>query len=202
MDLIDTLIKDNWLKDKKIISAFRNIKRADFCPDSVKGFSEENSPLPIGHGQTISQPLTVAFMLELLSLREGDKVLDIGFGSGWTTALISQIIGERGRVFAIESIPEIYNFGNENISKYSFLEKKIAFTILGDGKKGYKEEAPFDKILCSAASEEVPEELKKQLAIGGRMVIPIRSSIILIKKVSETEFKEEVFEGFSFVPLI
>lgn len=202
MDLTDFLIKKGYLKINNIIDAFKKIKRADFILDGIKNLSEENSALPIGYGQTISQPLTVAFMLELLSPKKGEKVLDVGFGSGWTTALLSHIVGDKGKVFAIEFIPELFEFGKKNVSKYNFNEKKIANFILGDGKDGYEKESPFDRILCSAEAKTVPISFKKQLKKGGRIVIPVKSSIFLLEKISENKFKEKEFYGFSFVPLV
>lgn len=151
MDLIDSLIKEGWLKTPIIIEAFRKIKRADFLPEDTKDLAELNDALSIGWGQTISQPLVVAFMLELLAPEKGEKTLDVGSGSGWTSALLGEIVGERGKVIAIELIPELKEFGEKNVAKYNFAEKGIVKFISGDGSKGYKKEAPFDKILASAA---------------------------------------------------
>ncbi len=203
MDLIDSLIKEGWLKTPRIIKAFREIKRADFMPDDMKELAELNEALPIGFGQTISQPLTVAFMLEQLQPEAGNKILDIGSGSGWTTALLANILGGKGKVMAIEIVPELKEFGEKNVAKYSFIEKMIAEFICTDGSKGYKKEAPYDKILVSAAvQEKIPQAWKEQLKIGGRIVTPINSSIWTIIKKSETEFEEIEYPGFAFVPLI
>ena len=202
MSLIEDLTKENWLKTPRIIEAFKKIKREDFLPEEIKNLSELNEALPIGYGQTISQPLVVAFMIELLFPEEGNKVLDIGFGSGWTSALLAEIVGDKGKVIAIEIIKELKEFGEKNISKYNFIKKGRVKCILSDGSKGYKEEAPFDRILVSAASKNVPEELKKQLKINGRLVIPINNSIYLFIKKSETIFEEKEYSGFVFVPLV
>ena len=202
-DIIDYLIDEGWLKTPHIIEAFRKIKRVDFLPPDLKELDQVNEALPIGNGQTISQPLTVAFMLEKLSPQAGDKILDIGSGSGWTTALLAEIVGEEGKVIGIEIIPELAEFGKKNVSRYSFLEKGIAEIICCDGERGYKKEAPFDKILCSAAvQEKLPRAWKKQLKVGGRIVTPIKSSIWLLVKKSEKEFEETEFPGFAFVPLV
>ena len=107
MDLINSLIKDGWLKTPRIIKAFENIKRYDFMPDDIKQLAEIDEAMPIGHSQTISQPLTVAFMFEQLQPKPGENILDIGSGSGWTTALLAYIVGEKGKVTAIEVIPEL-----------------------------------------------------------------------------------------------
>jgi len=213
MDLIDYLIKDGWLKTERIIKAFRVIKRKDFLPEDLKDSAELNTALPIGSGQTISQPLVVAFMLELLQPKKGEKILDIGSGSGWTTALLAEIVKEEGKVVAIEVIPELIEFGKKNVAKYNFIEKEIAEFVCADGRDGYKKEAPFDKILCSAAIysrisnkrdvvKEIPQSWKKQLKIGGRIVVPIRESIWLLIKKPDESFKSQEYPGFVFVPLV
>jgi len=218
MDLIDSLIQQEWLKTPRIIGAFRKIKRVDFLPDEIKNLAELNEALSIDFGQTISQPLVVAFMIEKLEPEPGDKILDIGSGSGWTTALLSEIVGEKGKVIAVELVPELTEFGKQNVAKYNFVEKGIAQFICGDGSKGYKKEAPFDKILCSAAiQDKIPQVWREQLKIEGRIVTPISSSIwLLIKKKEEGDepsvhlhsaprgfvFEEIEFPGFAFVPLI
>lgn len=213
MNLIDSLIQDGWLKTPRIIGAFREIKRADFMftRRSPKGeggpelekLAELNEALPIGYGQTISQPLTVAFMLEQLQLESGDNILDIGSGSGWTTALLAQIVGPKGKITAIEIVPELKEFGEKNVAKYNFIEKGLVEFICADGSKGYKKEAPFDKILASAAVQgKIPQAWKEQIKIGGRIVTPIGSSIWVLIKKSKTNFEQTEHPGFAFVPLI
>lgn len=200
--LINNLISSGYLKTPRIIDAFRKIDRADFVPDNLKDEAYVDAPLPIGHGQTISQPLTVAFMFELLQPEPGDKILDIGYGSGWTTALLAEIVGEKGRVYAIERIPELYEFGKRNIEKYNFVERGLVECACADGTKGWSEKAPFDKILASASARELPQAWKEQLKIGGRIVAPIEWSIWLFIKKGEGEFEKFEYPGFSFVPLI
>ncbi len=202
MMLVDSLIKNGWLKTPRIIEAFRKIKREDFLGPEIKNLAELNEALPIGFGQTISQPLTVAFMLELLQPKEGDHILDVGSGSGWTTALLSQIVGDRGRVTAIEIVPELKELGEKNVSKYHFIEKGIAKFILGDGSQGYRNRAPYDKILASASGNQLPSAWKKQLKIGGRIVCPIGSSIWLFVKKDDEHFESKEYPGFAFVPLV
>lgn len=206
MALIDNLIEEGWLKTERYIEAFKKIKRVDFLPEDIKNLAEFNEALPIGFGQTISQPLVVAFMLEQLDLKEGDKILDVGSGSGWTTALLAEIIGSKGKVIAIEVIPELMEFGKKNVEKYNFIEKGVVEFICADGSKGYKKAAPFDKILASAAAPELSAAWKEQLKIKGRIVTPIGSSIWLFIKNppagGEKEFEEIEYPGFAFVPLI
>lgn len=194
-------------------------------PDDFRDLAELNEALPIGFGQTISQPLVVAFMLELLDPQPGEKILDIGSGSGWTSALLGEIVGEGGKVIAIEIIPELKEFGKKNVAKYNFIGKKIVSFVSADGSKGLKRESPFDKILASASvcphtseaprlaqentsasygvgARKLPKAWREQLKIGGRIVTPIGSSIWLFIKKKETEFEEKEYPGFAFVPLI
>ena len=221
MNLIDSLIGGGWLKTPRIIEAFRRIKRVDFLPKDLEDLAELNEALPIGYGQTISQPLVVAFMLEQLEPKEGDKILDIGSGSGWTSALLGEIVGKKGRVIAIDIIPELVEFGKKNVAKYNFLapyrtkgsgagiekglpagRQGIVEFICTDGSKGYKKEAPYDKILASASAQSLPQAWKEQLKIGGRIVTPIDTSIWVFIKKNEEEFEEYEYPGFVFVPLV
>ena len=207
MSLINELIQSKYLKTPEIIDAFRIIKREDFLRDQDEGMAEVNAPLSIGHGQTISQPLTVAFMLELLQPKKGDKILDVGSGSGWTVALLAQIIGKKGKIYGMERIEELKKFAENNILKYNIISKGIAEIIQGDGRKGLPEHAPFDKIIVAAAAEEIPKALLKQLKAGGRLVIPVgrqyeSQDIVAVDKVGEDEFKEKRYPGFVFVPLV
>ena len=238
MPLIEDLIKDGWLKTPEIIRAFQRIKRKDFLPKGMENLAELNEALPIGFGQTISQPLVVAFMLEQLQPQPGDKILDIGSGSGWTTGLLADIVSQKpgiqnakfkiqnynskfktGRVIAIEIIPELMEFGKQNVSKYNLLKKGVVEFICADGSKGYPDitarpefSEGFDKILASASAEKLPQSWKEQLKIGGRIVTPIGSSIWLFIKKSpsvakalegkKNNFEEIEYPGFAFVPLI
>jgi len=203
MPFVKTLIEKGVLKTPLIMKVFRTINRENFIPQENKQLAKENLALPIGYNQTISQPLVVAFMLEQLKPQKGDKILDIGSGSGWTTALLGEIVRPKGKVIAIELIPELKKFGEENVAKYGLIEEGTVKFLCKDGTKGCKEEAPFDKILCSASAEkDIPCAWKEQLKIGGRIVTPIGSSIWLFVKKSEKEFEEIEYPGFVFVPLI
>lgn len=199
MSLVDYLT--DTLKTPRIIKAFENIDRKDFVPNDFLGQAYHDIPLPIGWGQTISQPSVVAFMLEQLQPQPGDKILDIGSGSGWTSALLAEIVGKQGRIVAMEFIPELAEITKKNVSKYGFVEKGIIKVIQRDGSKGYSSEAPYDKILVSASGQEISEAWKEQLKINGRIVAPVDSSIyLLIKK--DQGFKKTEFPGFLFVPLV
>ena len=198
--LIENLIRKEILKTPKIIDAFYKVDRMDFVLEESRYEAYSDRPLSIGFGQTISQPLTVAFMLELLQPQVGEKILDIGSGSAWQSCLLADIVGRNGKVFAIERIVEIYEFGKENSKKYNF--KNLKF-ILGDGSRGYEKEAPYDKIIVAAAAfEKIPIELKKQLVNAGRLVIPVNNSIWLVVKKKNNKYTAKEFPGFAFVPLI
>jgi protein-L-isoaspartate(D-aspartate) O-methyltransferase len=196
------LVEQGILKTLRIIEAFKKIDRADFVPEDLRAEAYVDAPLPIGEGQTISQPLTVAFMLELLQPEPGNKIFEIGFGSGWQTAILAEIIGKSGKIYAVEKIKKLFEFGTKNISKYNFIEKGIVKTILGDATEGLKKYAPFDRIIAAASGREVPDVWLKELKIGGRLVVPIKESIWLFIKKSEKEFEKQEFPGFVFVPLV
>ncbi len=214
-DLINSLIQEKWLKTPAIIEAFRKIKREDFLPARIgyaegaaggspdkRDLADLNEALPIGFGQTISQPLVVAFMLELLEPKEGDKILDVGSGSGWTSSLLAEIVGEKGKVIALELVKDLKEFGERNAKKYGFIETGRVKFINQDASEGYEKEAPFDKILASASAQKLPLAWKEQLKINGRIVTPIGNSIWLFVKKTAEEFQETEYPGFIFVPLI
>jgi protein-L-isoaspartate(D-aspartate) O-methyltransferase len=204
-NLIQELIDSGYLKSPHIIEAFLVIDRKDFVASEYQDEAYSNIPLPIGFRQTISQPLTVAFILELLQPQAGEKILDIGAGSGWTSALLGYIVSQKskkGKVIAIERIPELKEFGEKNVAKYNFIEKGVVEFICADGSKGHKKEALYDKILCSATVEEIPQIWLKQLKIGGRIVAPLDGEVQLWIKKAENNFDIQRFQGFTFVPLI
>jgi len=197
--LIDSMIISGALGSDTIIEAFTVVDRKYFVPKLHEDLSYIDVPLSIGNDQTISQPSTVAFMLEHLGVQKGDKVLDIGSGSGWTTALLCQIVGEKGRVTGLERVDTLVEQGKKNLSK---LDLPGQCSIFKAGKQLGMPDKKFDHILVSASADEVPKELFSQLNVGGSMVIPIRESIYKFTKVSESEVTQEEFYGFRFVPLI
>lgn len=199
MNLIDSLIADGWLKTPRIIDAFIKIKRADFLPEESKDLAELNEAMSIGLDQTISQPLVVAFMLEQLNPKPGNMVLDIGSGSGWTSALLADIVGKEGKVIAIEVLPKLKEFGRNNAAKYG---NNIDF-ICTNGVKGYLPQAPYDRILASASLQDaLPQAWKDQLATDGIIVTPMKNSIWAFRKLTNGEFEEKEYPGFIFVPFI
>lgn len=199
-ELIRQLSEDKQvLKDKRLLEAFKAIDRADFVPEDYKPEGYEDYALPIGFEQTISQPTTVAFMLELLDVKEGDYVLDIGAGSGFTTGLLSHLVGESGSVVGVEIVPELVKQAKKNLEPYNLSNVEI-FEAVED--KGYPRLAPYDKILVSAAAvDEIPEELLLQLKPAGILVIPVGEVLVQIKKSSEDDFETAEFPGFNFVQL-
>jgi len=185
------------LSSPLLIKSFNAVDRKDFVPVALREEAYGDYPLIIGGGQTISQPYTVAFMLELLELREEDTVLDIGCGSGWTTALLAHA-AKSGFVTGVERLPQLLDFARENLAKYDFsnIRLQLAGKVLGVPTKS------FDKILVSAAAEELPMELVRQLKPGGIMVIPIGHSIWVVRKKDAEHFTHQEHYGFIFVPLI
>lgn len=202
--LVEKLVKEGVLKTSRIIQAFLANDREMFVPPKLAEDAYIDAPLSIGRGQTVSQPYTVAFMLELLKPEPGQKILDIGFGSGWTTAILAKIVGDVGQVFAMEIVPELYEFGKNNLEKFGYRNLKL-FNASGAG--GLPEFAPFDRILASACALQVPKSWKEQLAAQeGRMVLPVGNpsfcELRSVIKSSKNRFLEKSYPGFAFVPLI
>lgn len=201
--LIGSLIGDGYLKTPLIIEAFRKIDRRDFVPADHRAEAYSNIPLPIGFGQTISQPLTVAFMLELLQPKPGEKILDVGAGSGWQSALLAACVGKKGKVVAIERIPELGAMARENIARYNFIKKGIVEVIVADGSQRIEGHPVFNRIIAAAAVEgEIPPAWKEELLVGGRIVAPVGNSLIVMDKILPDKFEIKEFFGFSFVPLV
>lgn len=197
--LISQLIKSGYLKSPAVIAAFKKIDRRHFVSEHLKDFAYVNEPLAIGEGQTISQPLTVAFMLELLELAPSQKVLDIGTGSGWQAGLIAEIIGSNGKVVSIERIENLSHQARANLSMFNFDNIKL---VVGEGSLGHQPEAPYDRIVAAATAHKLPQAWKDQLKVGGIIVAPVNTSLIKLVKKSEAEFTQEDYPGFVFVPLV
>ena len=196
-------MQDGYLKTDKVIDAFDRVNRVEFVPKALELQANADVALPIGFGQTISQPLVVAFMLELLDVQKGQRVLDVGSGSGWTTTLLADIVGQNGKVVAVELIEELCEFGKSNVDKFGFVRDGIVEFHNINGSQGFPEKAPYDRILVSAATvDSIPHALKDQLANGGKMVIPVGNSIVYLEKESVDKFNKEEFPGFTFVPMV
>ncbi|MET0980086.1 MAG: protein-L-isoaspartate O-methyltransferase [Candidatus Saccharimonadales bacterium] len=181
-----------------IDSAFNAVRREDFVLPQDRMHANDDVPLPIGYGQTISQPSTVRRMLEWLDPQPGEKILDVGSGSGWTTALLSHIVGPTGRIYAVEIIPALSRTGKRNCQKIGVTNAE--FFIAG-AKTGLPKYGPYDRILVSAAAEEMQDDLRSQLKIGGKLVIPIRYTIHEMTKMVDG-WGDIPHPGFVFVPLV
>lgn len=200
LQLYEHLMHQGVLKTSLIIDAFKQIDRRDFVTDDYAGSAYEDAPQPIGYGQTISQPSTVAFMLELLQPQPGQNILDVGTGSGWTTALLSACVGVNGKVYGVEIISDLVEFGRGNLKKYHLPQASIQLSE--PGTLGMPMYAPFDRILVSAESAVLPQELIDQLVVGGTMVIPIGQSIFSVRKAAKDNVVTTEYPGFVFVPLV
>ena len=195
--LIKYLIFTRHLFSSRVIEAFYEVNRSDFVREECIDDAYYDMPLSIGYSQTISQPQVVSLMLEILDIHEEHEVLDIGAGSGYTTALLSKIVGNNGFVYGIEKVPQLVDFAKKNISKYQVKNALILEAKDDLGIKGKK----FDRILVSASAKDLPYELIDQLKIGGKLVIPIKKSIYVIEKKEDSLVHDE-YRGFSFVPLV
>lgn len=194
------LLKKRGIKDENVLKAMLKVPRHLFVPEAFIHYAYDDSALPIGFSQTISQPFTVAYMTELLEVKPGDKILEVGTGSGYQAA----ILAEMGvKVFTIERNAVLLRNAMNLLKKLGYVN---IVGMVGDGSIGWKEFAPYDGIIVTAAAPKVPKSLLEQLKIGGRLVIPIGDmeiqELYMIKKISENEFETKKKFGFKFVPLI
>lgn len=194
--------------DARLRNAFLRAPRAWFIPSQEESDALVDAPLTIPGGQTNSQPTTVAMMLRELDPHPGDRVLDVGCGSGWTAALLAVLVGAGGRVYGVEVRSDTYEFGRANVAHFQAATGFINIEMRqGDGCMGWPEKGPFDRIVVSAGASRVPPALKEQLTPGGRMVIPVdeqdgSQSVVSIQKQNGGSYTERRMPGFRFVPLI
>lgn len=200
--LVDFLVQDGVLKTPAIIEAFRAIDRADFVPNHLRTEAYVNAPLPIGGGQTISQPWTVAFMLELLEPKRSQNILDVGSGSGWQTALLAQIVGGKGHVTALDVVPELCQKSMVSLDRYQFIQRGIVEVHCQDAHSGFAARAPYDRIIGAAMLEELPQAWVDQLQPNGLMVAPMSGSVWRWHKDIDGKLSAEEFPGFAFVPFV
>ena len=192
------VLKDRGITDAKLLRAMSNVKRHLFVPEPFTNRSYDDSALPIGKQQTISQPYTVAFMTQALGIKQGDKILEVGTGSGYQAAVLAEV---GAKVFTIERHTEL-------LSEARKLFEQLGYRIAsktGDGTIGWSEFAPFNGIIVTAGAPEVPQPLLDQLADGGRLVIPVgdleTQSLLVVTRCGQQFDRKEVY-GFKFVPLI
>ncbi|MBI2655198.1 protein-L-isoaspartate O-methyltransferase [Candidatus Woesearchaeota archaeon] len=199
--LMEHWVSSGIIKDKKVIEAFKKVPRELFVAEERKEEAYGDYPLPIGEGQTISQPTTVMIMTQALELKKGDKVLEVGSGSGYQAAIIADIIGNKGKLISTEIVNNLAELAKENIKK---LKLKNAEIIKHDGSKGYAKEAPYDKIIITAACPKIPNPLIKQLKEGGVIVAPVgnmNEQVMIKGKKIDGKIIEENLGEFMFVPL-
>ena len=200
-DMVEQHIAARGVRSVAVLEAMRNVPREAFLPANLREFAYEDSPLPIAEGQTISQPYIVAYMIEALALEGGERVLEIGAGWGYAAAVLSEIAGE---VYTVERIGQL---AEKAASLLADLKYDNVHVLHGDGTLGWKEHAPYDAIIVAAGGPDVPDSLKQQLKIGGRLVIPVGADprtqeLVRVTRLSDEKFKSEDIADVRFVPLV
>lgn len=198
--MVEEGIEANGITDERTLEAMRHVPRHLFVPATLRPFAYQNRPLPIGNGQTISQPYIVAYMTQALDFQAGEKVLEIGTGSGYQAAVLSELTPH---VYTIEIVKEL---GKEARARFEELGYETIKTKIGDGYKGWKEHAPFDAIILTAAPEEIPPPLVQQLKLGGIMIMPVGApgttqELIKVTKTGEGDIRTEKLLPVRFVPM-
>ena len=197
--MIDLDIKGRGIKDKGVLEAMGKIKRELFVDLSMRNRAYEDHPLPIGEGQTISQPYIVALMTEVLKLKPSDRVLEIGTGSGYQAAVLAEIVKE---VYSVEIRQSLANTASQRLKDLGYKNVEVKF---GDGYFGWEEYAPFDAIIITASANHIPPPLIKQLKEGGRLILPLGSTLFYQTLTMATKEKDELnmkqMEGVIFVPM-
>ncbi|MBP8985127.1 MAG: protein-L-isoaspartate(D-aspartate) O-methyltransferase [Syntrophobacterales bacterium] len=202
MRMVDTQLRSRGIKDRRVLKAMEKIPRHLFVDEALQDQAYNDSPLPIAENQTISQPYMVALMTEALGLKGGEKVLEIGTGSGYQTAVLAELAD---RVFSVERIASLASRARKILDSLNYFNVAIR---VGDGTYGWREEAPFDGIIVTAGAPEVPKTLVEQLAVGGRLVIPVggrySQNLMRITRMSEgpDDIETENLGGCRFVDLI
>ena len=200
--LLDSWKERGIVKDKRLLKAFLSVPREFFVKDVATEDVYEDRPKPIGEGQTISQPTTVIIMTEALEVKAGQKILEVGAGSGWQAAILGKIAGKKGKVYSLEIIPSLADFARENLEKANIGNVVV---MAGDGGKGYGKEAPYDRILVTAACPRIPMDLIDQLQDPGILVAPVggmndSQKMVKLRK-NNGKITKETLGDFSFVPL-
>jgi protein-L-isoaspartate(D-aspartate) O-methyltransferase len=196
--MVDTQLASRGIKDRKVLDVMKKVPRHVFVPENLLSHAYNDEPLPIGEGQTISQPYIVAYMTEILALQGEERVLEIGTGSGYQTAILSEIARQ---VCTVELISALSLRAQEVLKKLKYTN--ILYKV-GDGTYGWNERAPFDAIMVTAAPDKIPHSLEEQLKVGGRMIVPVGSTIqelVFITR-GKTKFKRKKLLPVRFVPLV
>lgn len=204
-DLVKKLISHGYIKTEKVKKAMLRVPREEFMPSETKSYAYLDRPLPIGEGQTISAPHMVAIIAEKLDLGEGMNILEVGTGFGYNAAVVSEIVGNSGHVYTVERIHFLAEKARDNLEKTGYNNQVTV--IVGDGTLGYPEKAPYDRIYGTASAPKVPEPLKEQLKIGGKLIIPTGShtyfqELVSVLRISEDDFQLQNMGGVAFVPMI
>jgi protein-L-isoaspartate(D-aspartate) O-methyltransferase len=198
-EMVRSQIRMRGVTDEKVLAAMLKVERHLFVPETYREAAYEDFPLPVGDGQTISQPYIVAFMTEALELSKSDKVLEIGTGSGYQAAILAEICDS---VYTIEIFPSLGNSARELLEELGY---NNIFVKIGDGYQGWEEYAPYDAVIVTCAPTHIPQKLQEQLADGGRMIIPVGGNytqeLVLLKKKGGKLIKEDVLP-VRFVPMI
>ena len=187
------------MRSAAIDEAFRRMDRRDFLPEHQRRWAGADHPLPLGHGQTCSQPTTVADMLELLEVAPGQRVLDVGAGSGWTTALLAHLVGPTGSVVGVELVPELAASGAANVAATD--QPWAVVHRAQPGVLGWPDAAPYDRILVSAEARELPDALVAQLVPGGVLVVPVRGRMLRVRLGTDGSADVREHGRYAFVPL-
>jgi protein-L-isoaspartate(D-aspartate) O-methyltransferase len=198
--MVEEQIARRGVRDERVLAALRTVPRHLFVPESLSADAYQDSPLPIGHGQTISQPYIVAFMTEALEMRPGDRVLEVGTGSGYQAAVLAELTD---RVFTVEILEPLARQAEERLKRLGYASVRVRH---GDGYYGWEEEAPFDRIIVTAAAGHVPPPLVRQLKPGGRIVIPIGGvyevqTLMLVEKDADGRIGSRQLLPVRFVPM-
>jgi protein-L-isoaspartate(D-aspartate) O-methyltransferase len=201
--LVDSLVRRGYVVSAEVERAMRRVPREDFVPEDLRPEAYVDTPLPIGEGQTISAPHMVAIMAEKLDLEPGQKVLEIGAGSGYHAAVCAEIVGPEGRIYTVERVAPLASWAEQNLKRTGYAD--IVTVVFGDGSRGLPEHAPYERIFVACGAPDIPSPLTEQLADGGKMLVPVGGrfyqDLIKIER-RGNKLRKESHGGCVFVPLV